>query len=583
MKRPRTTLAVVSSEDEITQAQKHVQDDRHIEFMALSLEAEFYLKKHLGGWENPLYKFLNTKSSVAIYKYLYPNFKIAYDFARNSYYQYAQDRIGYFLTELDRSLDFAKKVIDRIRPEMIICGEGQDYKGSSVINGSLKRNALKLVAKTRGITFIELKSPQTSLSLKQKLGMAFSRLRMSVKQKLPDRCDLLVMATARHVAQMADVIKRLRRSGIAVTVLTYNLTLFYKKRLDKLVGDYLEKERLMDSQMKKEAQIIKKTIIKQRTWRKFMHPKYQRNRLVGDFIRQKIKKLVEEEFDEFLADFPLAKSVIDRLKPKLLLTTTDPDTRVLSFIKYAKEKGLPSISIQHGAYFHVDPPSNAPASDYFITWSQMTKKELSQNPYFKKVKILIGQSPFHGVLKNPRKIARKKRSVLVLTAIDMMDINLKMYYYKKLFSNLEKIHPDMEFIIRPNPFQRRDDLVACIQNSTLDVRLDQNANLHDAIRKCDIVIYENTDAGLDAMLLGKPTIFFNPHSGEDFFGVVKTNASMTVLNPTTMEADLKNFLLNDSRWDAFTRRGFVFAKKYFGIAKRINRIEGIIKGKINRR
>lgn len=582
MKKPPTILAVVSSKNEIEQALTHVEPGSHVEFMALSLEAEFYLKKHLPGWKNPLYNFLNKKSSVAIYKYLSPNFKIAYDFCKNSYYQYVQDRLGYFLTELDRSLDFAAKVIGRIRPELIICGEGQDYKGSSVINGSLKKNALRLVAKSRGINFIELKSPQTYFSLKQELGMALSRLRMSVKQRLPDRCDLLIVATARHVAQMAHIIKGVRKSGISITVLTYNLTLFYKRKLDKLVGDYLEKERLVEGQIKKDAQLIKKMVLKQKAWLTFVHPKYQRNKMVTNFMRQKIKNVFDEEFDEFLTDIPLAKSVIDSLKPKLLLTTTDPDTRVLGFVNYAKETGIRSVSIQHGAYFHVDPPSNAPASDYFITWSLMSKNELFRNPYFKKVQIIVGQSPFHRTLKFSRRAKRVKKTVFILTAIDMMDINLKMYYYKKLFSILGKIRPDVEFIIRPNPFQRRDDFVACIQNSTLDVRLDQSANLHDAIKPCDIVIYENTDAGLDAMLLGKPTIYFNPHSGQDFFGVGKTNASMTVLNPTTMESDLRNFLSDDSQWDAFARRGLVFAKKYFGVAKKRNRIEEIIKSKINR-
>ena len=112
MKASQKTLIVVSNEFEAKQVVEIARGKRNIEIIALSLDAEFYLDQTFSSWQNPLYDLIDKKSSISVYKYLYPNFKISYDFAGDSYYQYIRDRFAYFLTEIDRSIDFASKTID---------------------------------------------------------------------------------------------------------------------------------------------------------------------------------------------------------------------------------------------------------------------------------------------------------------------------------------------------------------------------------------------------------------------------------------------------------------------------------------
>src|SRR3989344_8761220 len=72
-----------------------------------------------------------------------------------------------------------------------------------------------------------------------------------------------------------------------------------------------------------------------------------------------------------------ALALIEELSPKILLTTTDPDPKILPFIKVAKKMNIKTITIQHGAY---EPPIEANYKseialawgNYYITWFKET-------------------------------------------------------------------------------------------------------------------------------------------------------------------------------------------------------------------
>ena len=240
MKASQKTLIVVSNEFEAKQVVEIARGKRNIEIIALSLDAEFYLDQTFSSWQNPLYDLIDKKSSISVYKYLYPNFKISYDFAGDSYYQYIRDRFAYFLTEIDRSIDFASKTIDKFKPKLIITGELIDYQGASIINGSLKKNAFCLIAKSRKIPYRILAAEGLHTSFKQRVGPILQQIRTIIKQKINDgKTDLLIVATGKHVIQMAGLIQEIKNAGFQIKILTYNMTFAYKKQLYNLSFHYL--------------------------------------------------------------------------------------------------------------------------------------------------------------------------------------------------------------------------------------------------------------------------------------------------------------------------------------------------------
>ena len=401
------------------------------------------------------------------------------------------------------------------------------------------------------------------------------------KQIIKSKCDALLLVTARQLLQMEDLIFDLKKTGINLQILTYNMTLDYKNKIDKFVDGYFEKEKLIDSKVRREAADLYKKLVAKHDWTRFTHPKYNNNKTVSKFLRDKLKKIAYEEMGEVLIDITLAEKMLPALDPKILITTTDPDTKVLPYIKLAKGLGKTTVCLQHGAFYAFDSPAIYPQSDHFITWSNLTKNWLVKNNHFRRLSIFIGQSPFHKLAKfkslKPKKGGIK---ILYLTSVHLVDQGIVNYYLKKLFRLLEEKKQKIILLVRthPNQVQHIVNLRALIAHSSLDADLVNDGDLDKLIKQSDLVIYENTTAGFDTMLAGKPTVYFNPYSGEDFFSVRSNDASLAILNEKDLDNLLIPFLDNVKLWSRFAKNGFSYAKKYLGVDRqtKISKISKVL-------
>lgn len=577
----KNVLIIVSNIKQAQLALKIYKDSPAVIF-ALNLKTEYYLKSIINHYTNPIYSLINKSSSLTQYKYLFENFEIAYNWYKNlpinhksdkslnknvlrerDFYRYIRDRLGYFLIEFERSLIFAKKAIAKYNPE-IIYGCVENYKGSSVIQGTLKPTAFLVLARSLGIRFIHFKNTQPRATARSVVGQVLSYVRLLRQQSLKGECEILILANPRNLIMMFGLIKYLRKT-FKVRILTYNVALDTKRKLDMLYPGYLEKEKLFNTNSKVEKMRIQDIVKYFNKWSKFLPNKYRGQPLAIEFIRNKIKKIIDEEASEIIDDYLLAQKVMTELKPKIILTTTDPDRKILPYVDKANELGIKTVNLQHGVFFSVDPPVNVPESQYFITWSKLTRLVLSRNKYFDKVKMLQWQSPFHSLPRQSnRQVKHDNIRLLLLIAIDLLDINYKDYYYKALFDLLGQAKQKLEIIVRAHPFQNLNTLKTLAAESRLVVRLDNNSDLHKSIKWADVTLFENTTAGLDAMLLAKPTIYFNPYTGSDLFGLLKYKAAVTVLNKNDLDK-IVNFLKHRETWAEYSLRGSKFAKKYFGL------------------
>lgn len=568
-------LAIVSSEEEAKKALE-ITSGKCI-FISTNLAIEFYLEKYIEKYKNPLYNLILKSRSLKFKEYIFSNFDIAYDFCNDKYLQYFRDRLGYFLAELERSLDLANEAIQKFKPKFLIIGALKNYPGSSVVDGTLKTNAFFLLAKEKKIPYRLIGTNEKSFSFKQSVGKKIQLLRYLNKQKIQGKCDLLILATPRHLIQMASLIDKIKNSGIDVRLLTYSVTMAFKKELDKNFSQYLEKEKLVDSKNKKGAKRIYEKVIKGKPWEKFNTAKYKKNPAVLNYIKWKIQDVLRNETSETFADILLAEMVLAKLKPKALLVTTDPDTKILPYIDKAKESGIKTICIQHGAFYGKDSPAIYPVSDFFIAWSKISKDWLKKTDYFKKVKILVGTSPFHNYQNLARRPIKSKRlTILYLATKNVFDKSLIAFYQRRLFGVLSETKLDFRLLVRTHPYQNTSNLKYLMENFNYEVSFANNCSLEESINKSDLVIYDNTTAGFDAMLLGKPTIYFNPYSGEDYFNVKSHKASFLVLNINDLELNLPNFIKERKQWKQYSKNGSLFAKKYLGVESPKSRIPDII-------
>lgn len=550
----------------IQEAQKAlVNFDKKLDkIIAFNLEVEFYLKSKITSYNNPLYKFLDVKGITCNYNFLLPNFEVAYKFAKDENLVGLRDRLGYFFSEFDRSYLFATRVIDKLKPKEVFMGTLIDFPGSSVINGSLKIHAFDVVLRERGIAKKTLMVDFKKKSLRQVVGRFLNRISLIKKTTAYGSYDLVILAPPRHVLQLKSLIDSLRKLRYKILILTYTVSPTNRSKLKKHIGEYFEKERFLSRTLDFKSTDVVKKIIKARPWDNFFYTKYSRNTEVMKFLKWKIKKVISSELLENIKDEFIAGSFFDHVYSRVLLTTTDPDSKVIHFIESAKKNKVRTIALQHGILWNPAPPSVAPISDLFVAWSTISKHWVKKIKSFQSVRVLIGQYPFHLELKKIRSVKKtNKIRILYLVTIVILDLDMVAYYRKKLFAIFEQIK-NAEITVRIHPFQEKVNLAAIINNFKGRAEFDKNENLFQSIADSDIVIYEETTAGFNAMLARKPTIFFNPFSGEDYFNAKTMDYSMSILSELDIEKSLEYFV-KSPKWDYYSRRGRKFALKYLGI------------------
>ena len=141
---------------------------------------------------------------------------------------------------------------------------------------------------------------------------------------------------------------------------------------------------------------------------------------------------------------------------------------------------------------------------------------------------------------------------------------------------LSKIDRQFELTIRVHPFQDTTNFKSLAETFDGKVSFENEAPLGGVIKKADIVFYENTTAGFDAMLLGKPTVYFNPYSGEDFFNVKTHKASLTILGDEDLGDKLLNFILEKKDWENYSEQGKEFAKDYLGLQGPVSNLAEVV-------
>lgn len=552
----KQTLAVLNDSFEAKQALAYLEDSV---VLCLSLEAESYIKNIIPDYKNPFHEMIIKKIKRGDRSYYQRNFKIAHSWYKESTFEYVQDSFGYYLTELDRSLDFASYVINKFKPERIIIGEQRHYRGFEVIHGNLDSTAISLIARGKHLPLKYLKIKKERVSIRSIIGRLLAKTRFNSIDHI-DSTDLLLVIPGKHLVQMKGVVKELEKK-VSVIPLTYGLDRSTRKKLTSHYHNLLEKEHFRDSKLKQKSRKRFKSIKKDAPWKNFVHPRYRNNKVISAFLKQSVKKIVEEEFEPIFTDIYLSEYLLKSIKPKAILTSTDPDTKVLPYIKIAKSLGITTIGLQHGADFTGVNPIYYAESEYFVAWSKLAQQWAKKNIPVEK--ILIGHSQFHSIKRPTRRKTGHRFNILLLTTINYYERQVP-YFLLKLLKALEKQDNKIKLTIRTHPSQPLENIKGLLTSKKIKTMWDKSDNLDDAIAGADAVIFENTTAGLDAMLAQKPVIYFNPYEGDDYFSL-QSRGIATILTDDEIGSKISGFFKNRSNWNDFSKKGYKFAIEYLGI------------------
>ena len=333
------------------------------------------------------------------------------------------------------------------------------------------------------------------------------------RAKIPEKkMKVLFVIPGNHIELVIPVLKKLERKKIEYLLVSYNLLNKHKilllrnnikflKSNDFYSVDIRKESEIITNKMRSRWQKIKKTY--DISWGKGLIKKFFR-----ETISHKVENVLNHEIGEVIRDYLVAKHIIREYKPKLLISTTDPDVRVLPYIRVAKRAGIRSITIQHGAF--VNPYSVDFESDRMLAWGAYYKKwfvqNLSKNPLYIDICGSLEYDKYHRKETSLEFKKAKIETVLILTSFYYLkDIEFE----KDLASMIEKLNKAgfKKILIRTHPYQRLYFIENLARSSNL-VEIANKSTLEEVLDKADLVISNDTTAGVNAIIAGKEVIYW---------------------------------------------------------------------------
>ena len=124
-------------------------------------------------------------------------------------------------------------------------------------------------------------------------------------------------------------------------------------------------------------------------------------------------------------------------------------------------------------------------------------------------------------------------------------------------------------MVRTHDYQNTMNLRALVDEMEVDAYFVNDRTLASCLEEADVIIFESTTAGFDALLTGKPSIFFNPYDGNIFFKENK-GAFTTILKSGEIRSKLEQILNDKSIRNRYSLEGYKFALNYLGVEKSNN-------------
>lgn len=337
-----------------------------------------------------------------------------------------------------------------------------------------------------------------------------SHLLLARGSLLPKNADVIFLCPGSHSVLMIKVFKELAKRNVSYLLIAHNLTAKEKVQLRKNNISFIDRLSLYTKDGDNTAKNISKQITRQ--WKQkggnvlTSFKKDSKSRFLYTSIMLRIDWFIRNELHKVLKDYYVAKDIVKVNDPKIFITTTDPNIKVLPFIIFANKSSISTLTLQHGAYAW--PPGANFQSNKMLTWgshwSKWIKTKLNKN----KEDLVVTGSVFFDKYRIHRQQNRKTvNSVLILMSLP----TVFLLQFKKEFKNLiyELSRLDITLVyLRAHPWQ---DVKPLAKNSNIGVSI-KVANTHDLnyyIGKSQLIITMNTTAGFQAFLSGKPLVYWD--------------------------------------------------------------------------
>lgn len=349
----------------------------------------------------------------------------------------------------------------------------------------------------------------TIISNMMKNAHVLSNFLLNVREnyKSSQREAVFVLPAA-HAVKLIKLFKEMVKEKINYILIVHNLNISEKIILIKNNIRFIDRESLNGKVIEEHSLglllKIKTRWYQHNTNLNFLKPDTDRDKYLEDAISYRVEVFIKSELKQILKDLLISQKSIQRYKPKIIITTTDPDAKVFPFIHQAQLKNIETITIQHGAY--ALPGVVDFKSDKIFLWGKYYKSWFKNNLNKNNRQLIVTGSPFYdnAKVKAPQTISagsKKKYSILILLSgaitnsvekeLENILVGVAKLTVKKIYV---RTHPWQNIYIDPNITSSGDNNLIVVANKM---------DLKYYLDKSQVVITTNTAAGFRALIRGK--------------------------------------------------------------------------------
>jgi len=521
----------------------------------------------------------------------------------------------YRIHELILLIERIKNVLKQENPQNIwIKG---DYDIKHIVSKLLPNVIKKYESKSKSKRTVTYKSYQGFPTLKLFLLKLFRGIGSPSIQKNLDNNKILIItevsswrtdfdySTKKFVTKdvfFHDIIKNLKEKSQQVIIIDFEnrpRKLFKGRSLNekrrKSMGVRVEPwEKFITFELIKKSKLANRKIIE--TWNNLKNSKEFEKSLIYD--EMSISDLVKQDIDYLFKTFKAytaitlietAKKIIEHEQPQIIVMHDEYGALQLAFLKAAKEKGIPTVSLQHGLitdnllpYFHkLEHIKNKnkslifPLPDRMCVWSEESRKNLLEKGNFPpSIPIVTGDPKvdfLSKVIKSfdvdeiRKKLKIKEGKRIILFATENLPKKEEQEIIAKSVISTFKSLKDVHLIIKPHPNELDISLYQNLISKfeLLEYSIITDINLYELLFVSDLVILSYSTVGVEAMRMGKPVISLNLLGLHDDALIIQKNAAVVVRNSDELLPTIKQYL-NSKFSQKLIENGKIFAEKELG-------------------
>lgn len=261
----------------------------------------------------------------------------------------------------------------------------------------------------------------------------------------------------------------------------------------------------------------------------------QLSRLMGDISRQfgniKVKNdlvwLFWREFVRLIPQWAVAKHILARHRPSLIISADDADPRCRIYSLLARAAGIPSLLVQQGLSSRDYPEWRFLSHDTVAAMGERSRRDLTAQGVDPERIVVTGHPGFDtfastdpGVvadIRNDLGIPREHRLILFASQpsyVGAFDRPQKRTDMIKAVVNVATSMKGVTLVIKPHPGEKRKELAALVGKAEGVVLVDGTVDIAPLIKACDVFITFFSTTALQALYVGKPVITIDvPGSG----------------------------------------------------------------------